>query len=44
MRNIIKVNGIYTKAPNSAGGVDLHIIWVNKSDKIVKYAFSSCTL
>ena len=28
----------YTSEPNSAGGVDLNIIWKNKSKRVVKYA------
>ena len=38
-RSIIKVSRVFTTPPNSAGGVDLHITWQNKSDKPVKYAY-----
>ncbi|QXE20043.1 hypothetical protein [Clostridium sp. 001] len=37
-RSIIQVTSIYTSEPNVAGGVDLHITWINKSSKVVKYA------
>lgn len=36
-KNIIRVKSITTSEPNSASGVDLHIVWTNKSDKTIKY-------
>lgn len=37
LKKIIKVQSVYTSAPNSAGGVDVHTIWTNKSKKTIKY-------
>lgn len=37
VRNIIEVTNVSTSNPNSAGGVDLRILWINKSDKAIKY-------
>ena len=37
MQSIIRVSKLWTSDPNSAGGVDLHIVWQNKSDKPIKY-------
>ncbi|ADK14743.1 Tetratricopeptide repeat protein [Clostridium ljungdahlii DSM 13528] len=37
-RSIIHVTSIYTSEPNTASGVDLHIVWTNTSNKVVKYA------
>lgn len=39
VREIIRVKSVYPSEPNSAGGVDLHIVWQNKSEKTVKYAY-----
>lgn len=36
-REIIRVSKVYTGTPNSAGGVDLYIVWKNMSDKTIKY-------
>jgi hypothetical protein len=36
-KSIIRVQSITTSEPNFAGGVDLHIIWTNKSSKTIKY-------
>ncbi|MBM7869219.1 tetratricopeptide (TPR) repeat protein [Clostridium pascui] len=38
IKNTIRVSSIYSSPPNSAGGVDFHIIWTNKSNKAIKYA------
>lgn len=38
-REIIRVKSVYPSEPNSAGGVDLYIVWQNKSSKIIKYAY-----
>lgn len=38
VRGIIRIKKTYTSHPNSAGGVDLHINWVNNSEKTIKYA------
>lgn len=38
-RSIIRVSKVYPSEPNSADGVDLHIVWTNKSDKEIKYAY-----
>jgi hypothetical protein len=38
VRSTIKVRRIWTGRPNSASGVDLHIVWQNASSKTVKYA------
>jgi hypothetical protein len=37
-RDSIQIVKKYTSEPNSAGGVDLNIIWKNKSKRTVKYA------
>lgn len=37
-RDSIQIIKKYTSDPNSAGGVDLNIIWKNKSKRTVKYA------
>jgi hypothetical protein len=41
VRSIIRVSKVYTDDPNSAGGVDLHIVWQNTSNKAVKYCVFS---
>ena len=43
-REIIRVKNIRTGNPNSAGGVDLYINWINNSEKTIKYAifFGKC--
>lgn len=38
-RSILRISNIYPSKPNSAGGVDLQIVWKNNSDKIIKYVF-----
>jgi hypothetical protein len=38
LRESIKVQKYYTDSPNSAGGVDVNIVWKNLSKKTVKYA------
>lgn len=43
-KNYIQLIKIWTDAPNSAGGVNLHIKWKNTSDKVVKYAYFTCEL
>jgi len=35
--NTIKIIQLYTSRPNSAGGVDLHIVWKNNTGKSIKY-------
>lgn len=37
-RGIIRVTKLSTSNPNSAGGVDLFIGYINMSDKVIKYA------
>jgi predicted nucleic-acid-binding Zn-ribbon protein len=37
IKGLIRVKNVYTSNPNSAGGVDLHIIWQNLSPKVIKY-------
>lgn len=37
VRGIIRIKTAYTGQPNSAGGVDLHINWVNNSEEAIKY-------
>lgn len=37
LREIIRVKSVKTSKPNSAGGVDLYIDWVNNSEKTIKY-------
>lgn len=37
-RSIIRVKSVHTSSPNSASGVDLNIVWQNKSNDIIKYA------
>lgn len=37
LQHTIKVLKVYTSNPNSANGVDLHIVWENTSDKTIKY-------
>ena len=36
---IIKISYMNTSTPNSAGGVDLYIKWINKSSKTIKYIY-----
>jgi len=36
-KDSIQIIKKYTSEPNSAGGVDLNIIWKNKSKRIIKY-------
>ena len=43
-KNYIQLLSVKTDEPNSAGGVNLHIIWKNTSDKTVKYAHFTCDL
>ncbi|MDF2565877.1 MAG: hypothetical protein K0Q53_2281 [Massilibacillus sp.] len=38
-RSIIRVSKVSTDSPNSAGGVDLNIVWQNTSSKTVKYCY-----
>lgn len=38
VRRVISIRRLWTSRPNSAGGVDLHILWQNTSSKTVKYA------
>jgi hypothetical protein len=38
VRSTVRVRRVWTSRPNSAGGVDLHIVWQNTSSKTVKYA------
>lgn len=38
VRSVVRVRRVWTDDPNSAGGVDLHIVWQNTSSKTVKYA------
>ena len=38
IKGIIRVKNVYSSEPDFLGGVDLHIIWQNLSDKVVKYA------
>ena len=37
----IRITSLYPSSPNSAGGVDLYINWVNNSDKTIKYVYFS---
>lgn len=42
-RDSIQILKQYTSDPNSAGGVDMNIVWKNKSKtKIVKYIYFTC--
>ncbi|MCB2357317.1 hypothetical protein [Clostridium estertheticum] len=36
-RGMLRVTSLYPSAPNSAGGVDLNILWTNNSNKVMKY-------
>jgi hypothetical protein len=38
VRSTVRVRRLWTSNPNSASGVDLHIVWQNTSSKTVKYA------
>ena len=38
-RSIIRVSKVYTGNPNSAGGVDFHVVWQNTSNKVIKYCY-----
>lgn len=38
----VKIIKAYTSEPNSAGGVDAHIIWKNISTKTIKYITFEC--
>ena len=37
VRAIIRISRVYPSRPNSAGGVDAHVVWQNKSSKTIKY-------
>lgn len=37
LKNTIKIKKVYLSSPNSAGGVDAHLIWKNVSNKTIKY-------
>lgn len=37
LKNTIKIKKAYLSSPNSAGGVDAHLIWKNVSKKTIKY-------
>ncbi|MDP3113590.1 MAG: hypothetical protein Q8M98_02320 [Candidatus Cloacimonadaceae bacterium] len=37
LKNTIKIISVFTSAPNSVGGVDVHTIWKNTSTKVIKY-------
>lgn len=37
-KDSIQIIKKYVSEPNSAGGVDLHIIWKNKTKRVIKYA------
>lgn len=39
VRDVVRVQRVWTDRPNSAGGVDLNIVWQNRSAKTVKYAY-----
>ena len=43
-KNYIQLLSVKTDEPNSAGGVNLYIVWKNTSDKTVKYAHFTCDL
>ena len=37
LKNTIKIKKVYLSSPNSAGGVDAHLVWKNVSNKTIKY-------
>ena len=37
VQDVIRIRRLWTSNPNSAGGVDLRVVWQNRSDKTVKY-------
>lgn len=37
LKNTIKIKKAYLSSPNSAGGVDAHLVWKNVSNKSIKY-------
>ena len=37
LKNTIKIKKAYLASPNSAGGVDAHLVWKNVSNKTIKY-------
>lgn len=37
LKNTIKIKKAYLSSPNSAGGVDAHLVWKNLSNKTIKY-------
>lgn len=37
-RSIIRISKVVTDSPNSAGGIDFHVVWQNTSNKIIKYS------
>lgn len=39
VRDVIVISKLYTENPNSAGGVSWDIVFTNKSDKEIKYAY-----
>lgn len=43
-KTYIQLLSATAKPPNSAGGIDLCIVWKNVSDKTVKYADFTCAL
>lgn len=38
-RSVIRISKVYTDNPNSAGGVALHVVWQNTSNKVIKYSY-----
>jgi len=38
LRDSIEIIKLYTSNPNTYGGVDLHIVWKNKTKRVIKYA------
>jgi hypothetical protein len=38
LKDSIQIIKSYTSTPNSVGGVDLNIVWKNKTKRVVKYA------
>jgi hypothetical protein len=37
IKNSIRITSFYSSEPNSAGGCDVHLTFINKSNKIIKY-------
>ena len=37
LQKVIKIKSVWTSEPNCCGGVDIHTVWTNTSNKTIKY-------